>query len=236
MVNPRPKQWRRRLTITAVACAFLSPALVRADPVRISNGWLEAGGLDPSANAQLIGDNFLLAISMEAFNARIQECFPCPAGTTVDLSGFFDRTRSAGDAVVDGVTYPQIFTDNSVGTFSSGTMTLIALGEPGTFMVMLPFTFTAIVSGQLLDPFIYGITDPVFTKTLVGRGTAAAEFLYGGGSDSEPDLFFARRIRYDFSAAEPVPEPATLVLCGSVAIAALVSRRTRRFLLRGDRY
>jgi len=235
MANPRPKQWRRRL-IAALACTCLSPALVRADPVRISSGSLQAGGLDPSASAQFIGDNFLLAISMEAFNASIQSCFPCLPGTSLDLSGFFDKTRSAGSAVVDGITYPQIFTDNSAGTFSAGMVTLTALDEPGTLTVTLPFTFTATVNGQLLDPFIYGYTDPVFTKTLAGRGTAAAEFLYGGGNDGEPHLFFARQIRYDFTAAEPVPEPATLVLCGSVAIAALVSRRTRRFLLRDNRH
>jgi hypothetical protein len=79
------------------------------------------------------------------------------------------------------------------------------------------------VNGYLSDPFA-GPSDPVFTKALLGSGTASATFIFFGG-ESGP-FFTATDLRYDFDQTEPVPEPTTLLLVG--AGTAIVAARRRR--------
>jgi hypothetical protein len=116
------------------------------------------------------------------------------------------------------VDYPQTFADDMTGMFTTASF---QLSDPGMTSVSLPFTYSGVVKGYLVDPFVGGFTDPVFTKTLIGSGTASASFFF---DNSEGPIFTAHDLRYDFGDTAPVPQPATLLLSG-VGSAVIALRR-----------
>ena len=93
-------------------------------------------------------------------------------------------------------------------------------------LLTVPFTFQSLVQFFAVDPF----NEPsaaIFSARLSGRGNASAFFQYVA-TDS---VFHAEpEIRYDFGEiADPVPEPATMLLCGfGTAVLGVMRRRQRR--------
>jgi hypothetical protein len=78
------------------------------------------------------------------------------------------------------------------------------------------------VSGQLLAFLDDFESPPIVQRALVGRGTAAAGFLLAG--EAGPEAFAT----YIFEVPAAVPEPATLVLFGTGAVACLFRRKRGR--------
>jgi hypothetical protein len=218
-------EFRTRAGLLALVGAVMValPGAAQADPIRLTSGYVAAEVSTPSARMVVNGDGFALDAFVEAYQSVLSlSCTPCATGTTVSLAGSFAGSRAAGSAVVDGVSYSEIFLDGMTGTFSSPSFQI-----SGTQNVTIsrPFTFSGTVSGYLLNPFIHGLTEPAFTKTLSGHGTASATFLFNG---SDTPVFFAENLRYDFSGeTAPVPEPATLLLFGAGATFAALRRRRR---------
>ena len=216
---------RAHLRAFGLAAVLLLPSQASADPVTITAGHTEVllgAGL---ARGALQGEGFSMTFGADGFRAAVAlDCVPCLPGATVNLSGFFNLPRVGGSAVVDGTTYPQIYFDMT-GTFTSPSF--VVTGE-STVALTAPFTYTGSVSGYLIDPWVFGITEPVFTRTLTGGGTASATFIFARFSEEADGVMFtATDLRYDFSDAAPVPEPATMLLCGA-GTAFLMLRRRRR--------
>lgn len=211
--------------LALVVAVTMVPRPAAADPVVITSGYLTVNEvLITNARLVLNGDGFALDAFAESFSSLLSlACLPCAPGTSVNLGGSFEGPRAAGSAFVDGVAYSSIFLDGMTGTFSSPAF---QISGAQSVTISRPFTFSATISGYLLDPWVHGLTDPAFTKTLSGRGTASATFLY---NDADTPLFWAEDLRYDFADAAPIPEPATLLLFGtSATIVALRRRRARR--------
>ena len=206
--------------VLMIASALVLPRAAGADPLAITSGYFTAGTVDTSAHTVLSGDGFGLNAFIDGYISTLSlACTPCAPGTSIDLGGSFEGPPARGSAVVDGVSYAEIFLDGSTWTFSSPSFTI---SDAQSVTIAKPFTFSAVVSGYLLSPFSYGLTDPVFTKTLVGSGVASAAFLYS--NDGTP-LFFGTALRYDFTSLHPTPEPATLLLAGTGAAFKLLRRR-----------
>jgi hypothetical protein len=198
-----------------------SPAF--AEPIVVTGGNLETRVSLGLARVLFEGEDFFMRIGVEGFRADLAlDCAPCVPGSTVHLGGRFSFPRGSGSAVVDGVSYAQIFVDGMTGAFTSPS---VQVDGTEAITIAAPFSFSGTVSGYILNPFIHGFTEPAFTKTLGGNGTASALFLFN--NSAETPLFTATELRYDFGDAAPVPEPATLLLCG-VGTAVLAARGRRR--------
>ena len=199
------------------------PQAAVAEPVTITSGNVETELQLGLARVVFEGNGFFLGLGVEGFFApTVLECTPCTPGTTTSLSGAFREQglRAAGSARVDGIDYSEIFADDMRGTFTTSSFQLTG---NQTTTVRLPFTYSGDVRGYVQNPFVVGFTEPAFVKTLTGKGTASATFIF---NDQEGSFFNVTDFRYDFGDSAPVPEPASLALVGCAAAAlTLIARR-----------
>ena len=151
-------------------------------------------------------------------------CNPCRPGNVVDFSSRFEGESyfGSGSGTIDGTRHPAL---TYQGTLDFRAMPVVfppeESAEPGSsnslVVVQAPFQFTgslaAFADGRL-----------VFERSLTGAGTAGAAYF---GEPGGPRLLEDSQPAFRFEAAEPVPEPATLVLVAAGAAVAAARRRRR---------
>jgi hypothetical protein len=178
-------------------------------------------------NREAMGDRVVLSGPGFAMDARVGhidgyvgpfDCTPCLPGTLLNGGGVLSTTVFGdGTLTLDGVTYPVTESLDSPATlYMELTGSLLAPVFAGmAASVTLPFTMRSSVLINFGERAI-----------LRGGGTATV-FFAPNGSPEEP-LWWTTGVRYDFSDAAPVPEPATLLLVGGGLAAAALARRRRR--------
>jgi hypothetical protein len=140
----------------------------------------------------------------------------CVAGGTLDLRTFgTGQTYQSASATYQGVTYGDLVSINATSDIST----------EWTGSLVFPEGFTG---GTLTAPFVFsGRFRPVDSYIdLTGSGTATLTF-GPYGSPLHPDAFATESVRFDFEAAAPTLEPASLILVAS-GLAGLALRRRRR--------
>jgi hypothetical protein len=211
---------KRRVVRPAWLLAFaLIPVQVAADPIAITSGFFSSQGPHTSAlNFALEGQDFRASGSMGGGEVGPDNtCAPYAPGDVISLSSTFLASLGSGTALVDGTAYAA--TGFAAYDFLLDAPSIVTPGTAGAFTVTRPFTFTGRLTG--VDPADETFT-PIFEKLLAGRGLVTATFV----EDVFPTpLFSLGSVRYDFSEAAPVPEPATFLLVATGVGAALRLRR-----------
>jgi hypothetical protein len=225
----------RRGVVVNIRKAFVALLLVAwashhaaAEPIRIVAGALVFERVSPStfSSVNLVGDSegFTFAGHLySGFLGPYNQCVvpECFAGTSVSLHASI--APAAGPATFRGQSFPI----NPIVPPGAGAIEGVF---DGTFLIPQGFT-----GGVLIAPFSFagGFYYPgppnnsVYKgPPLVGHGTATVTLSLGNGTDF-PDAFMVERFRYDFTPAEPVPEPASMLLIGS-GFGCLVALRRRR--------
>ena len=193
---------------------------------------MRAGGVgfdigDPPG-LSLIGDGFSLTSLFPAI-ASFQLCTtPCFPGDVISPSTIFGTESrgfalGTGFATIDGAQYgTSIGGPGSIafrGTLSFDAFPVVIPTPPdaGFLRMTSPFVLTGSIAGfQSSDP-----TSPLFPVDVFGSGIAT--LVIGPHPAGPAGALSFRAVQYDI--VDPVPEPATLFLCGSGLAAFLLRRR-----------
>ena len=197
-----------------------------ADPVRVvtSGSYVVVWGEE--SNLRLLGAGFEIGSSAFTRDMPLFRCHPCSPGSTLDLSATLTGALGgddAGSATVDGTSYSPAYYLGEI-RFASGSVVvpdlppIIGADEADA---SLPFVFTAQLS---VFPTAARTGPASFTGSFTGSGIATVTFI------NNPNFvgLYADRISYTFDAADPVPEPASLLLVGGGLAVAIRRRHHRR--------
>ena len=216
-----------RVAVALLLFGTLHTPAAHADSILIHSGSLGFDTGDPTSFS-LTGDDFQIFGFVPRFGfSGPLACVgsgACTPGATVDLSSVFGGPDAGFDlgrgvAIIGGTQYGTF--PSAIGLYLAGTFAFDAPALPvpsdGSLSPRLtaPFLFTGQVAGYE-DESRTGA--PLFDVNLHGRGQARLALVAEQGGYS----FLA--LTYDFESAEPIPEPATLLIVGS-GVAGLVARQ-----------
>lgn len=221
----------RRLRLLVASFPLLTLCVApaaHADPIAVTAGQFVVAWDDPSY-FNISGTGFNVSGLFVRVTVSPQTvCFSgCSPGTVVDMSSTAGlQLGTSLSAMINGTQLvtpgdPTSFLELS-GTFQfDGGSVVIPTQVPefGPVTLSAPFSFHGDVAGYRRDN-LNG--EPAFRLDLVGQGTANLLL-----SRTPGGLLGAPEAVYAFAPADPVPEPTTILLCGS-GLAMLVRRRRSR--------
>jgi hypothetical protein len=219
-----------RIVCTTIVVVALIPVSSLADPISILHGSIWIRGGEPNGAVNLIGSRGFSLVGTVAPSAGLTGLFgqcivpECTPGTRIDFGLHLTGASGllTGTMTIEGDRYDiseNVTAIADVFLHVDGAVLAPAIG-PARPPVSAPFSLTG--RAFALTPFGEFAHDDL----LFGRGVATVTLVpFPANPDFGPS-WMVDSARFDF--AEPVPEPATLVLVGTGALLAARARRRPR--------
>jgi hypothetical protein len=149
----------------------------------------------------------------------VPECRP---GTEVSLRALWTGNDLTGRLTFDGRTYNDL---GGLNSFAQASIELLG------FFTAPPMADAAEVMAPFRLVGMFDVPNDAGTAsvrhTLSGAGTAIIDLSRAGNAPADDPAWAVDSVRYQFAAAEPVPEPGTMLLVG-LGIAGLARRAQQR--------
>jgi hypothetical protein len=194
-----------------------------ADPIAITAGSLDMNGAGPLSLSGTRGFTFLGSVTAVGGILGVRtSCLPCPPGAPITLAAHWLGNDLAGTATLDGVTYPNVGSSAPGHAFGQVTFMGSAGVAPAltgtTATLVAPFTFEGIFSFPTDTP------GSITAEHLTGFGTATVVLV------RQPTVtsWFYGGVLYQFEDASAIPEPTTMLLCGTGLALCALRRRAGR--------
>jgi hypothetical protein len=222
-----PRLVRLLAALPLFALLLLIPSTASADPLIITSGSVQIGGVFPPGRGTFrsIGYSFSgggISVSGGTPDGSMQRVFgctfgPCPSGTVIN-GGSTVSLQGIGSSTIPGV-YSGISQNiGSAFVFQTGDLVIpVSLSPTITLQTAFTMTGTLFVQG-----LVNGSMATVFSTEVAGQGIATltlSQFQLNGVTG-----YALHTIRYEFTE---VPEPATVMLLGA-GLAGLAARSRRR--------
>ena len=203
---------------TLLIIAAFTPATATADPLVITSGTGSVTGLSGGPHFSVTGLNFSAGAGGEQGSSHPQmHCFPCTAGATLDVGGFFGGTSVLGGATINGTSFTVVG-----GTITITGPPIIVPSSTSNLILTSPFSFTANLH---ICQSNCGFNPPFTTVDVVGSGIATLNLQVFFLPNGNP-IFQFQSVTYNFQTPEPTPEPISILLLGGglVGLAAKLRR------------
>jgi PEP-CTERM motif len=212
---------RRWVICVGLGTALFVPAFALADPVRITGS---VTIFPDGSELSLQGPDFSL-FTLNLGNSREAPIRVVPVGRSVAFE-FDDSPSGAGKATVPGFKSDprkpwDVFI---VGRFHYSTPSMF-LPDPMSPNAHFSFPFT--MTGTISVSDAFSSAPPFFTVSVFGSGSTGVSDLFRDETFGPVYVNGGNFQTFDFTDPGPVPEPGTLLLCGS-ALVALCARHRRR--------
>lgn len=205
--------------------AIVAPNSAQADPIVITAGTIVQPGGTSSipGSGNIVGtENFTWVGEIDPTASFGAQCdLRCAPGAIVNVGGVLGTTNVKGEVTYQDQQFRVGGTPASFGVlnfnFLTESLELPPAGPSAVFTA--PFT----VTGGLTFPFFGPPAQP--SVPLSGAGIVTAFFIPSPSAPGVAPGWQLSQLSYEF-AAEPVPEPSTMLLVGG-GMAALLRRRWR---------
>jgi hypothetical protein len=210
------------LVIILLGCAYQA----QADTLTITSGFLTRSPAQVSPTYTFVAQDFNVSGQGNGSGGHSLSCGTCEVGSIVNINvTYAGMALGSGPATINGISYSTLFYSGTIQFSSSGIIGPPLDPTSSIITIISPFTMSGDFSAFLADPAISGPQTPVFSTLVNGQGIAIIQ-LVGSGMPGDPRSVYS--VTYNFQA-EPIPEPATLLLLGSglAGVAAKVKKRRK---------